>query len=346
MAKVYLSPSNHGVNQNKCLKAGCYEDKHTRPIAEACAKHLKAAGIEVKVAAASTSVNNGARTREANSFGADLYVPIHTNAASESARYLMLMFWEDSEPYRKIFNAVSPYLEAIYPGKLKTHFSVRKDLVEINNPEAKTMYCELGFHTNHTDVDEFIHNSDEVGKALADGICNYFGITAKEEKPQSKPSKPAKKPVTSKKTISSVYNSKKALTVTQAVKAGQAISNIILGTSIKEDGKWGSETKKNAVKILQWAMNKDYGVGLEIDGIAGTKTYSALGNHTVRRGETQYMVTALEVLLLMNGYNPHGVEIPGEFGDGCAKATGQYQEAKGLTVDKIAGRNTFLKLIS
>ena len=346
MAKVDLSPSNHGVNQNKCLKSGCYEDKHTRPIAEACAKYLKASGIEVKVAAANTSVNNGARSREANKFGADLYVPIHTNAASESARYLMLMFWEDSEPYRKIFNAVSPYLEAIYPGKLKTHFSVRKDLVEINNPEAKTMYCELGFHTNHTDVDEFIHNSDEVGKALADGICNYFGITAKEEKPQSNSSKPAEKPATSKKTISSVYNSKKALTVTQAVKAGQAISNIILGTSIKEDGRWGQDTKKNAVKILQWAMNKDYNAGLEIDGAAGTKTYSALGNHTVRRGETQYMVTALEVLLLMNGYNPHGVEIPGEFGDGCAKATGQYQEVKGLTVDKIAGRNTFLKLIS
>lgn len=346
MAKVYISPSNHGVNQNKCLKSECYEDKHTRPIAQACAKYLKSAGISVKVAAASTGVLNGARSREANKFGADLYVPIHTNAANESARYLMLMFWEDSEPYRKIFNAVSTYLEAIYPGKLKTHFSVRKDLVEINNPEAKTMYCELGFHTNQTDVDEFIHNSDKVGKALADGICNYFGVTASEDKQPAKPSKPTEKPAASKKTISSVYNPNKGLTAAQAVKAGQAISNIILGTSIKEDGKWGVETKENAVKILQWAMNEDYDAGLEIDGIAGTKTYSALGQHTVRKGETQNMVTALEVLLLMNGYNPHGVEIPGEFGDGCAKATGQYQEAKGLTVDKIAGRNTFLKLIS
>lgn len=346
MTKVYLSPSNHGVNQNKCLRQGCYEDKHTRPIAEACAKHLKAAGIEVKVAAASTSVNNGARTREANSFGADLYVPIHTNAAGASARYLMLMFWEDSQEYRKIFNAVAPYLEDIYPGKLKTHFDVRPELIEVKGPKAKTMYCELGFHTNQTDVDEFIHNSDKVGKALADGICNYFGVTALEDKQPAKPSKPTKKPAASKKTISSVYNPNKGLTAAQAVKAGQSISNIILGTSIKEDGKWGMETKKNAVKILQWAMNKDYDAGLEIDGAAGTKTYSALGQHTVRKGETQYMVTALEVLLLMNGYNPHGVEIPGEFGDGCAKATGQYQEAKSLTVDKIAGRNTFLKLIS
>ena len=39
--KVFLSPSDHGVGQNKCLHSGCYEDKHTRPIAEVCAKHLK-----------------------------------------------------------------------------------------------------------------------------------------------------------------------------------------------------------------------------------------------------------------------------------------------------------------
>ena len=181
MPKVYLSPSNHGVNQNKCLKAGCYEDKHTRPIAESCAKYLKASGIEVKIAAADTGVMNGARSREANNFGADLYVPIHTNAAGASARYLMLMFWEDNAVYRKIFNAVAPCLEEIYPGKLKTHFSVRPELIEVKSPKAKTMYCELGFHTNQKDCDEFIHNSDMVGKALAKVYVTILGSRIKKQ---------------------------------------------------------------------------------------------------------------------------------------------------------------------
>ena len=119
-----------------------------------------------------------------------------------------------------------------------------------------------------------------------------------------------------------------------------------MGTNIPEDGEYGPKTKANGVKILQWAMNMDYGAGLEVDGEAGPATKGALGYHTVRYGETQYMVTALEVLLLMNGYNPHGVELPGEFGTGCQKATGQFQSGNGLTADKIAGRNTFLKLIS
>lgn len=177
MAKVYLSPSNHGVNQNKCLKDGCYEDKHTRPIAESCAKYLKTSGVSVKIAAASASVTGGERTRESDNFGADLYVPVHTNAfRDKDARYLMLMFYADTEKYREIFNSVAPRLEAIYPGGIKAKFAARPELIEVNGPKAPTMYCELGFHTNRTDVDNFIHEPDKVGKALANGICDYLGI--------------------------------------------------------------------------------------------------------------------------------------------------------------------------
>ena len=184
MTKVYLSPSNHGEGQNKCLRSGCYEDKHTRPIAEACAKYLNAAGIETKIGA--KSKNMAARCKESDNFGADLYVPIHTNAAGASARYLLFMFYQDNETYRKIFNAVAPKLEAIYPGNVAAHFDARPELVEIKTPKAKTIYCELGFHTNQTDVDDFIHNPDKVGKALAEGICAYFGIsTAEPEEPET-----------------------------------------------------------------------------------------------------------------------------------------------------------------
>ena len=177
---IYLSPSNHGKNQNKCLHMGCYEDKHTRPIAEVCAKHLKQNGFEVILAR--NTQNMTARVNEANSKGVDLYVPIHTNAFGDPAvRYLMFMFYRDSKEYRDIFDAVSPALEAVYPGNIKASFAKRADLFEINRPIAKTMYCELGFHTNATDCDNFIHNPEVVGKALALGICNYFGVKFKDK---------------------------------------------------------------------------------------------------------------------------------------------------------------------
>ena len=92
-------------------------------------------------------------------------------------------------------------------------------------------------------------------------------------------------------------------------------------------------------------MNLDYKAGLSVDGIWGPKSDAALKNHTVRKGETQYMVTALEILLMLRGYNPKGVESPGTFGSGCEAAVRQYQSAHGLTVDGIAGYNTFKSLI-
>ena len=197
MAKtIYLSPSAHGVGENRCLKSGCYEDKHTRPIADETARHLRHNGFNVIVG---TNSDIYARCREANSKNVDLYVPIHTNASgTASARYLMFMFWQDNAAHRALFNAVAPKLEAVYPGNSKSKFAVRQELIEINSVNAMALYCELGFHTNRTDVDNFIHNPKMVGKALAQGICAYYGVTFKdadavEEKKEEK--KPEEKKV-------------------------------------------------------------------------------------------------------------------------------------------------------
>ena len=174
MIKVYLSPSNHGVGANRCLRSGCYEDKHTRPMADACAKHLLATGkFEVIVASAGKTMSQ--RCSEANAWGADLYVPIHTNASStESTRYLMFMCWQTSGKYRALYNAVEPHFAKIYNGK--SMLVQRTDLFEINTPNAMTFYTEMGFHTNSYDCNNFIHNPEPIGKALAHGICDYYGV--------------------------------------------------------------------------------------------------------------------------------------------------------------------------
>lgn len=172
--KVFLSPSDHGVGKNVCLHKDCYEDNHTRPIAEVCAKYLKNSGIDVMIGIADQSLSK--RCQDSNNFGADLHVPIHTNAWDPNTRYLMFMFYADNEKYRKVFNAVAPELEAVYPGNKKAVFAVRTDLTEITRPYAVSLYCELGFHTNQKDCDAFIHNPETVGKALAKGICKYLGV--------------------------------------------------------------------------------------------------------------------------------------------------------------------------
>lgn len=266
MAKrVFLSPSDHGKGENKCLHRGCYEDKHTRPIAEVCAKHLEASGIEVKIGTPNQTL--AARCADSDNFGADLHVPIHTNAASsKSARYLMFMFYADNEKYRKLFNAVAPELEAIYPEKKEPVFDVRTDLYEVIYPNAMTLYCELGFHTNKTDCDKFIHNAEAVGKALAKGICKYFGITFKEKTDEKKPEQ------------------KGSYSLEQFVKDVQK------ACGAKVDGIAGPETisktptvsanknrKHVAVKLVQKRLYAlGYTVVGEADGVAGPKFTAAV----------------------------------------------------------------------
>ena len=132
----------------------------------------------------------------------------------------------------------------------------------------------------------------------------------------------------------------------EIIKAGQIHANNFCGANIAADGIRGSATKKAGVKVWQNAMNLDYGSGLSVDGIVGSRTLAAMDGHTVRRGERQYMVTALEILLMLKGYDAGGVESPGIFGGGLEAAVRRYQKAAGLSVDGIAGRNTFISLAS
>ena len=179
IAILYLSSSNHGKGVNKCLKSGCYEDKHTRPMAEAAKKYLEPNGFEVHIAKASMSVKN--RCKEADKLGADWYFPFHTNAFKDaSARYLLFMCIKTNDEYKKMVNSISKHVEAIYPGKKEAVFKAEDGLIEINTPKAKTVYCEWGFHTNKTDVEKFIHNPDAIGKAFAKAVCDYYGVKFKE----------------------------------------------------------------------------------------------------------------------------------------------------------------------
>ena len=154
-------------------------------------------------------------------------------------------------------------------------------------------------------------------------------VQGADSKPQSapsapKPSKPSGNPI---------------------IRDGQVHARNFAVPGLKSDGIPGPETNKAKVKVLQQAVNLDYRAGLSVDGIWGSRSEAALKGHTVRRGETQYMVTALEILLMLNGYNPNGLENPGTFGSRLEAAVRQFQKDRGLSVDGIAGYNTFKALI-
>ena len=128
-------------------------------------------------------------------------------------------------------------------------------------------------------------------------------------------------------------------------KAQVHISNFT-GTAISSDGIIGTETRKGIVKCLQRALNLDYKSGLAMDGVFGSASKKALGNHYVKRGETQYLVTFVEIGLMALNYYNGSVESPGVFGGGLETAVRNFQSAHGLVCDGICGRNSILKILS
>ena len=110
------------------------------------------------------------------------------------------------------------------------------------------------------------------------------------------------------------------------VRKGQTYANRFTSAQIPVTGQRDTATVKAGIKVFQTALNKDYGAGLVVDGIFGLNTDKALGKHYVTSGECQYMVTAAEILLLLHGYNPNGVEIPGIFGIGSSDSSQNISE--------------------
>ena len=129
------------------------------------------------------------------------------------------------------------------------------------------------------------------------------------------------------------------------VRDAQKAANYYVNAGLTVDGIRGTLTNKAVIKCLQKSLNSDYRSGLAVDGIAGAKTMKAVGNHYVRKGERQWMVTFVEIALYALGYDPHGIEYPGSFGSGLETAVKKFQSDNGLTADGIVGYNTYRKLI-
>ena len=125
------------------------------------------------------------------------------------------------------------------------------------------------------------------------------------------------------------------------VKKGQKHASEFTGVKITADGIVGSDTRKMKTRVLQHALNLDYGKTITEDGDFGTKSEKKLGSHYVKKGEKQYMVTAAEILMELNGIDPNGVEKPGTYGDGLVKAAKKFFGGNGTKITA----SQFLKLI-
>ena len=175
MAKIYLSPSNQTANTYSY--GNTTEAVQCGYIAEACKKALERSGVQVKVGHYDTMEN---RCKASDAFGADVHVPIHTNAFDEKEGQPEVMgtriFSYDTKGKGwKYANAVFEVLAPLTPGKSE-NVKAAPQLYEVAHPKAPTVYVECEFHDNVAGAKWIIEHTIEIGEAIANGLCNALGV--------------------------------------------------------------------------------------------------------------------------------------------------------------------------
>ena len=180
MAKVYLSPSNQ--TDNRYAYGNTTEAVQCGKIADACRAALERSGVTVQVGHMPSMQD---KCKESNAFGADLHVPIHTNAFNGTVTGTRMFCLNSSGEGMKACEAIFAWLAPITPG---TSENIQADasLYEVRVPSAPTAYVECEFHDNATTAKWIVEHTVDIGEAIARGICDYFGVTYKEkEQPES-----------------------------------------------------------------------------------------------------------------------------------------------------------------
>lgn len=168
--KVYLSPSSQA--ENPYSAQGTNEQRQCNRIAEAAKAALERNGYEVKKAPEGQGyVQNVA---ESNAWGANIHMPIHTNAGG-SAKGTMGLCYQGcttNKYMQAVYNAVAELTPWADSGII-----VRNDLYEINATSAMCVYMEMAFHDKSDSAQWIIDNVVPLGEAIAKGMCAADGKT-------------------------------------------------------------------------------------------------------------------------------------------------------------------------
>jgi N-acetylmuramoyl-L-alanine amidase len=181
--KIFLSPSNQTPNTyaygdtNEAVECG--------KMAQAAEKALKRCGFQVKTMQWESMQ---VRCKESDKWGADLHIPIHTNAFDTKVAGTRTMVYKKSgeayEAAQDIHNELAP----ITPGKSE-NITAHPELYELKAPKAPSVYLEVDFHDNKEAAKWLVENTEAIGEAICKGVCKHFGV--KYVAPDAEPEKPA-----------------------------------------------------------------------------------------------------------------------------------------------------------
>ena len=182
--KIYLSPSSQ--EENKYASGNTNEQAVCRQIAQAAADALMRCGFSVMCGNSGTMYT---RVADSNKYGADLHIAVHTNAFNKKTAGTRLMCSKIGGDGYKACKAIFDVLAPLTPGTSE-NITAHPEYYEIKSTKAPCAYIEVDFHDVASVAKWLIENVEEIGEAIAKGVCNYYGVaykTAEAAKPAEKP---------------------------------------------------------------------------------------------------------------------------------------------------------------
>lgn len=177
--RVFLSPSNQ--DDNRYAYGDTNESVQCGKIAEACKAALERNGFEVMLMHDETMAD---KVAAANEWGADYYIPIHTNAFNGQVSGTRMFYYtiggQGQQLCEAIFNRLAPFT----PG---TSENIRQHtgLYETRMPNAHVAYIEVDFHDVPSVAKWIVENTTAIGEVIAHGICDHAGVEYKQVEPNA-----------------------------------------------------------------------------------------------------------------------------------------------------------------
>lgn len=177
--KIFLSPSDQTTN--RYAYGNTSEAIQCGKIAVALEEALTRCGFEVRM---QHYQGMDAKCENADAWGADLYIPIHTNACNGNVSGTRIYTYDYTGEGRKAGLCVYRNLAPLTPGK-SDNISADASLYEIRKPAAPTVYCECEFHDVPETARWIITHTTTIAEAICKGVCEYFETPYKDPNDES-----------------------------------------------------------------------------------------------------------------------------------------------------------------
>lgn len=172
MKKIYVSPSDQ--TGNRYAVGNTNEAEQCRKIAAALVAALERCGFAAMTDYADGTDAMDKRIAQSNAWGADLHLPIHTNAFNGTVKGTRMFYGEKPGVGYDVCLAISKTLNPITPGE-SDNITAYPGLAEIRRVMAPAAYIEVGFHDSETEAAWIIGHTADIAEAICKGLCNYYG---------------------------------------------------------------------------------------------------------------------------------------------------------------------------